>query len=318
MIAAARRARLTMQPQSSTGISNNSPHMPESSLGPIIWVAFNPFCQLLAPLLCRYRFAAAPLDGKVYVIGGMAIFEGPTAERHLPSTSVDVYDPTTNKWSKAAPNKTPRSDACAAAVGEKLYLVGGWTTDYSDTLGSVEVYDPKSNSWSLLASNMTIPRGDCECAAVGDRYLYVVGGVDNNGFTNAVEAYDVQEGSWAKKASMITPRGDFAAEALPGGRIIVMGGETNNGTMDHTEFALHKVEEYVADLDVWIAKAPLPEARFRFDTAHVRDNVFVFGGQPTCSSANSTDKPVCVSVGLNTTWGYFDIPGPALFSIAKA
>lgn len=33
----------------------------------------------------------------------------------------------------------PRADCCAANVGGKLYVAGGWTTDYADTLGSVEV-----------------------------------------------------------------------------------------------------------------------------------------------------------------------------------
>lgn len=109
---------------------------------------------------------------------------------------------------------------------------------------------------------------------------------------------------------MLTPRGDFAAEALPGGRVIVMGGETSNGTA--TEFALHDVEEYSDRADSWVPKAPLPEARFRFDSAHVKNNVWVFGGHPTCSSKQGTDKP-CVAVALSSVWAFFDVQTPDVF-----
>jgi hypothetical protein len=118
---------------------------------------------------------------------------------------------------------------------------------------------------------------------------------------------------------MTKPRGDFAAEALPGNRIIVMGGETTNGSA--TEFAVHDVEEYNFRDDHWITKAPLPEARFRFDTAHVGEMVYVFGGAPTCSSVlqGDGDKPACLKVALNSTWGYFDIKYPEVYySIQRA
>jgi hypothetical protein len=36
----------------------------------------------------------------------------------------------------------PRGDCCAAAVSGKVYVAGGWTTNYTDTLGSVEVRLP--------------------------------------------------------------------------------------------------------------------------------------------------------------------------------
>lgn len=63
----------------------------------------------------------------------------------------------------------PRGDCCAAAVGDNLLVAGGWTTDYSDTLGSVELYDPASDTWTLLKSNLTVPRGDCEAAGLENR-----------------------------------------------------------------------------------------------------------------------------------------------------
>jgi hypothetical protein len=45
------------------------------------------------------------------------------------------------RWTVSLPGRLnhPRADCCAATVGGKVYVAGGWTTDYMDTLGSVEV-----------------------------------------------------------------------------------------------------------------------------------------------------------------------------------
>lgn len=67
--------------------------------------------------------------------------------------------------------------------------------------------------------------------------------------------------TWSPRADMINPRGDFGIEALPGGRIVVAGGERGNGVVNQQ--AMYEVEEYVAADNIWISKAPLPEARFR-------------------------------------------------------
>lgn len=78
------------------------------------------------------------------------------------------------------------------------------------------------------------------------------------------------------------------------------------------------MEEYQASSDRWVQKAPLPEARFRFDTAHVGERVYVFGGQPTCSSKPDAAKDDCVEVALDTVWGYFDVEYPDVYAVVRA
>jgi hypothetical protein len=150
--------------------------------------------------------------------------------------------------------------------------------------------------------------------------MVVLGGVAPDGsFTASVEA--LQPGAanptWQQRAPMTLPRGDFAAEALRGGRIIAMGGEASNGSA--TEFAMFEAEEYSWAGDAWVMKAPLPEARFRFDTAHVGERVYAFGGQPTCASGLGSDgaKQSCVKVALDSVWGYFDVHYPELYAAVQ-
>lgn len=87
------------------------------------------------------------------------------------------------------------------------------------------------------------------------------------------------------------------------------------------EFALYDVEEYMHSSNRWVNKAPLPEARFRFDTAHVvmgsNDRVLTFGGAPSCSGKRDSTKEDCVAVALDTVWGYFDEQYPDTYVAVK-
>jgi N-acetylneuraminic acid mutarotase len=65
-------------------------------------------------------------DGKIYVIGGLNA-TGKNID------AVEVYDPSTDRWSNntAAPLPEQRDHAAAAAYNGKLYVVGGY-----DNLGN--------------------------------------------------------------------------------------------------------------------------------------------------------------------------------------
>lgn len=59
-----------------------------------------------------------------------------------------IWD-TVAKQYTAGPNMaTGRSDACGAAINGKLYVIGGWTTDFESILQSVEVFDSQTGEWS--------------------------------------------------------------------------------------------------------------------------------------------------------------------------
>eukprot|EP00966_Prymnesium_polylepis_P035964 834486-Prymnesium_polylepis.1 len=72
--------------------------------------------------------------GRFFVIGGSE--DGATG-----TTRVDVFDVARGVWEAAPPPMTARrSNAAAAVVGGKIYVIGGFHG--STYLSSVEVYDP--------------------------------------------------------------------------------------------------------------------------------------------------------------------------------
>ncbi|GLC38048.1 hypothetical protein PLESTB_000442500 [Pleodorina starrii] len=283
----------------------------------------------MAPLpFARYRFAYAQSKGNIYVLGGADNTDATT-------NTVFVYNIAANNWTMMGKLNTPRTDACGAAVNGKVYVFGGYDANYV-SLSSVEVCDPATATSSAPAvctqlpasSDLKVSRGDCRAVAI-DGIIYAVGGVEwyNNTqqnctanwvfcyrFLNSVEAFNPATGVWSFRAPMISPRGDFGIEALPGGRIIVAGGEKGNGT--NNAMAMYDVEEYIVEHNIWVQKAPLPQARFRDDLAYVAGRVYAFGGTPSCELV--PDGPPCNQVALKTVFAMFDVQYPRLYAFFKA
>jgi N-acetylneuraminic acid mutarotase len=100
----------------------------------------------------RALFAAATgQDGKIYAIAGW--FQYNPQYAGVPDNRVEVYDPATNVWSEIARMQTKRYHLAAAAVGEKIYVIGGrpYGGDYTYGERRVNIYDPNDGTWSLGA-----------------------------------------------------------------------------------------------------------------------------------------------------------------------
>src|SRR5229473_676969 len=111
----------------------------------------------MAPMpTARYELAAAPVNGKIYAIGGFSS----SSSGPFGTNTMEVYDPTSNTWRSSneppgtpgapAPMPTARWGLAAAAVNGKIYAIGGFTD--GGMVNYVEVYDPSSNSWSTTAT----------------------------------------------------------------------------------------------------------------------------------------------------------------------
>lgn len=82
---------------------------------------FDPLAHRWSERSCMYYprcyVSVVVHDGAIYAMGG---YNGRTR-----MNSAERYDPEKNQWELIAPMQKQRSDASAAAVHDKIYIVGG-------------------------------------------------------------------------------------------------------------------------------------------------------------------------------------------------
>lgn len=100
----------------------------------------------------RRAFAGALLDGRYYLVGGMA-------GGFSPVTQCDVFELASSRWSQVPCPKQTRISAQLVALDGKLYLAGGSSANEGGDLSpnrALEVFDPKTSTWSTLIESLPI------------------------------------------------------------------------------------------------------------------------------------------------------------------
>lgn len=100
----------------------------------------------------RTRHMAAFVNNKLYLAGGRKVAADAFALDDI-IQEIDEYDPITNSWSTPFFWKNATSDGSAFAVGNLLYLVGGYNYYYDKTAGSLTTIDVTTG-----AINENLPR----------------------------------------------------------------------------------------------------------------------------------------------------------------
>jgi hypothetical protein len=163
----------------------------------------------------RFFHTATPLpSGKVLVAAGL--------DPGGPSTTAEVYDPTSGSWSATGPMGSPHSWHTATLLNDGRVLVTG-SAYGPPPQASAEVYDPASNSWSAAAP-MLIPRSNHAATLLPNGRVLITGG----GLA-AAEEYDPASDTWSATGSALTPRYDHTATLLLNGKVLLVGG-SNYGT----------------------------------------------------------------------------------------
>jgi N-acetylneuraminic acid mutarotase len=171
-------------------------------------------------------------------------------------------------WHARAAMPTARCCAAAAAIGGKIYVVGGFA-DPVGNLSTLEVYNPATDTWTEKAP-MPTPRAYLGAAAF-DGVLYAIGGENTRaGYTGTVEAYDPRTNTWTSKASMPTPR-SMLALTVAGGELYALGG-------DGASPWLRTAEAYKPATNSWRALTPMPAGRSQPSATAVSGKVYVVGG----------------------------------------
>jgi N-acetylneuraminic acid mutarotase len=227
--------------------------------------------------------------GKIYAFGGFVMPQtGPPAWE--PINNAWRYDPSTDTWMALTPMPTKRGSPVAAAVGDKIYVIGGAVPSSGQMLlhpqrphhsvDTVEEYDPATDSWRTRAP-MPTARNHAIAGVVNGK-IYVIGGRVGTAFITAgssnvdiVEEYDPAQDEWGPpRAKMPTARSAMAAGVYEG-RIYVCGGENQDARMMQTFRAL---EAYDPAVNAWAVLPSMPVPRHGLAGAAIGNRVHFVSG----------------------------------------
>jgi N-acetylneuraminic acid mutarotase len=239
----------------------------------------------------RSEAATTFANGKIYVIGGLA--------RGLEASTLNQqYDPVTDTWREMAPMPFPLSHPNAAALNNRIYVIGGFLSQVH--VGAQEKaleYDPAADRWRVLAP-LKVPRGSIGVAAVNGR-IHAIGGRTWDRVTSAAhEVYDPATNSWTDAAALPRARDHFGI-AVADGRIHVFGGRINLPT-DNT----NQHDIYDPATNAWTSGPPLPTARSGGASALYRGLIVFAGGE--CN----IDRPFSTNEGFNVKTGQWETLAP--------
>ncbi len=223
----------------------------------------------------RTEVTTATVSGKVYVVGG---FSAPNLANILDLTitdKVEEYDPSTDRWQTRGALPAKLHHAAAVALGERLYVIGGFTKSLLSIwqpVNSLYVYEPKTDSWTE-GPPMPTARGALAGTAI-DGKIMAIGGYGESENSGAVELYDPVAQRWDILPSIPTPR-DHLVAATVQGRIYVIGGRL--GRDYHRNLSV--VDMFNPVTRQWTKAADLPTGRSGMTAAVIDDVIYVVGGE---------------------------------------
>ncbi len=174
------------------------------------------------------------------------------------------------QWVILAPLPAARQEVGVAALGGRVYVVGGFNAA-GQSVNTVERYNPASNSWEGVAPlPAPMPLNHVGAAAVGGG-LFVLGGLRQN-FTSVASVYRYDPGSnqWTPRTNMPTARGAMGV-AVIGDLIYAAGGLP---AANNRDFA-----SYNTVLNQWTPLPLMPTGRDHLAAAAVSGKFYAISGR---------------------------------------
>jgi trimeric autotransporter adhesin len=214
--------------------------------------------------------------GKVLVVGGQV---GPMPFTSL--ASAELYDPTRNSWSAAAPMIVSRASQSAVLLRDgRVLVVGGITLAvregglFPSRATDAEIYDATANRWSTTAP-MGNNRLGQTATLLADGRVLVAGGQDGVTTFRSTEIYNPTEDRWISAGPMGVGRWGHAAALLPNGDVFVVGG---TGEESNPPSIALSAEIYDPSTNLWVTVANMDGMHFEPTATVLRDGrVLVVG-----------------------------------------
>lgn len=248
-------------------------------------------------LTARSAHAVVATERAIYVLGGT----GPDGK---PVATVERFDG--KAWSNdtTLPGEGLNAPA-AAAIGNSIYLIGGFGTTTNRPVSTVHRYDTLAKTWSD-ASPLPAPRGGHAAAVLNGR-IHVFGGGTSVSTIDDHSIYDPKTNTWRDAAPLPRKMGSPAAAVL-NGRLYSIGGRS--GPNDFGDVYI-----YDPSTDGW-TPGPGVLARGTAGAAVLSGSIYLFGGES--QSAKTVLGDVLRLAPSASGWTREPAPMPVPRSYARA
>jgi N-acetylneuraminic acid mutarotase len=241
------------------------------------------------------------LNGRIYVVGGLytpADRQGEEKPQTEPSACVDVYDPIADSWSRAADLPSGRVKPAVAAVGQRLFVLGGRDMDPGENTRSILACDPACDtSWTEVGEMPVGFRHSSAC--VVDGMVYVTGGwtpeqvagVEKKGRVYAsLVRFDPRSGECVLLSEMPVPHVGHVCVAHAG-RVLVLAGITQDRSN------VSAIHAYDPQTDRWCEIGRLESTRAICEGDVIGDTVYLPCGWSSLSRVPNPEFVACDLAG---------------------
>ena len=158
-------------------------------------------------------------------------------------------------WETGAEMPTPRQAFACAAIGNRVFAIGGLGERMHQPRAEVEAYDVDGDTWITGFTSMPWPRAYAGCAVL-DGKIYVIGGTDTRMETNRVDRFDPAANTWDTVASLPWPAQALGAAVL-GNHLYAVGG-----------YSMYNEGRYLKEVARFVP-TPAPGLWQKVDSLHV-------------------------------------------------
>lgn len=253
----------------------------------------------------RWACAALLPSGKVLVVGGDNLADGPLQ-------TAEVYDPVGDTWSPTAgPSAVKRLAATCTRLGTGEVLVAGGQDEHLSGSGVAEAaaerYDPITGLFTPTGS-MATGRSFHTATALSSGEVLVVGGCTAvpclSSPTTSAERYDPATGTWSSAGALPYDHGvaGHTATLLQSGQVLVAGGD-HRGDISVDDIHLRHLSLYDPGTGTWTDKGFLASGRLLGAALRLSTGDVVIAGGDLVAPAAARGSTERYLVATGTTRG---------------
>ncbi|KAI0886550.1 galactose oxidase [Annulohypoxylon maeteangense] len=256
----------------------------------------------------------AATDTHIYILGGIPS-DSNNSWLAIPSTNrFETYSFQTKSWKSLPLIPKAFTHINAAAVNDKVYVLGGLTGDGVDQIWRSTpdcfVYDILNGTWTALPPMPTGQGRGASAVGISGNTVYLAGGMERLELTangtqeslDIVTAYDTEKGAWTTLPSLPASRDHVGGVMINRTFYVVGGRDHGQPNVRNTTWTL-----YLNALEKgWVAKAEMPTARGGLAIGVIGDYIATFGGE---------GNPAPGSNGVFNETEVYDVKGDQWFKL---